>query len=509
MTVVAQASFGFGSPYPYPGIAALDVEGDGDSDIAVATGTGSPALVLNGGPAGLVVVPQPVPFGIGRLYAQPRDVDGDGDADLLSASLANGIVSLSVARNDGRGRFSTPNPAGAYTGILGRAIWADLDGDGDSDLWVTTFGPTAQADALLNDGTGLFASAASFPIAGPVGALAAADFDGDTDVDIVMGKVTSGGFPPTFHRPALIRSLHAQTGVVSFAPAVMFGATEAIRDLAVLDAGADGDLDLIAATVQFNGAPGTPRLFLNDGVGGFGVTFPVAGAVAATVAAGDLNGDSAVDAVLGGQVWMLSGGNLVPTSSHATPLDLIALADFDEDGTLDLLDSAGRWYPGTPAGAFSAPIDITPYPPGGPIALAAPKPDPLDLDADGDLDLAGPDNLFGLGSSIYFNLTRHAGPTSLVSRNATVTAAVWGDASAPWLLAASAPGAPPQALPPFGTLFLDLGTVVIVSSGTIPPGGRADLSGFLGGSVAPGIAMSWQALVGSSLTNAFDTVVLP
>ena len=78
-----------------------------------------------------------------------------------------------------------------------------------------------------------------------------------------------------------------------------------------------------------------------------------------------------------------------------------------------------------------------------------------------------------------------------------------------WLLATSPPPAAPVAFPPFGTLFLDQGSAVIIASGAIPASGRSDLSFFLAPQAIPGFTLSWQALVGSSLSNGFDTVVLP
>jgi hypothetical protein len=159
-------------------------------------------------------------------------------------------------------------------------------------------------------------------------------------------------------------------------------------------------------------------------------------------------------------------------------------------------------------GAFGPPINIVPYAPAATFLIASPRSVPIDLDADGDLDLAGMPNGSSGSFAIYFNFTRHAGRTSLVSQNSIVSVAMWGPPSAQWLLAASLPGAAPQALPPFGTLFLDPATIVIIAGGTIAPNGRADISGPLGPGV-PGLTTSWQALVGGVLSNGFDTVVLP
>ena len=86
---------------------------------------------------------------------------------------------------------------------------------------------------------------------------------------------------------------------------------------------------------------------------------------------------------------------------------------------------------------------------------------------------------------------------------------VFGAPAAPWLLATSATPAAPVAYPPFGTLFLDQASAVIIASGAIPAIGRSDLSFFLAPQAIPGFTLAGQALVGGSLTNGFDTTVLP
>jgi hypothetical protein len=505
-TLLGPMSFGYGNPRPFPGFAALDVEGDNDIDLAVVPGAEGSWLAINGGPAGYTVAPKSIPFGFTGLFLPPRDIDGDGDGDLVGGSLASGVITLQAYKNDGRGFPGAAAAAGSYPNLFvqAKSEWCDLDLDGDSDFWVGSFGPPAATgpdSAVLNDGTGVFSLGPTVTNAGPTGAIAFGDFDGDVDVDVVIGRATTGTFPPTYHAPLLIRATPGPGGLAYAAPSP-FGVPESISDIAVFDPEPDGDLDLLVGTVGLGGAPAAPRIYVNNGAGGFlGVSmFP--GATASTVAAGDLNGDTFIDVVLAGQTWLRTPAAFALHGTHAAPLARISLADLDIDGDLDLVDAAGRWYPGDGLGAFGAPIAFVPAPSGFGQLRAA----PMDLDSDGDLDLVGPAGHF----TIFWNMARQAGRTSLVSQGLQASLAVFGAPNAPFVLAGSGAGAAPQPMPPFGTLFLDLPTAAIVASGNLSPGGRADVFGTVpSGPGLAGFTVTWQALVAGAFTNSFDTIVLP
>jgi hypothetical protein len=65
---------------------------------------------------------------------------------------------------------------------------SDLDGDGDLDLALASFG-SSMIIVLANDGAGTFTVAGSFAAGG--GTVAAGDFDGDGDGDLVSAGTTS------------------------------------------------------------------------------------------------------------------------------------------------------------------------------------------------------------------------------------------------------------------------------------------------------------------------------
>lgn len=135
------------------------------------------------------------------------------------------------------------------------ALFLDVDGDGDLDLFVVSGGveskqgEAAQADRLyLNDGKGAFVSAPSDALPDlreSGGAAAAADFDRDGDLDIfVGGRVVPGAYPTSSPSRLLRNEKGKFTDTTdSLAP----GLTKAGMVTSALwsDANGDGWLDLL------------------------------------------------------------------------------------------------------------------------------------------------------------------------------------------------------------------------------------------------------------------------
>ena len=133
------------------GAAIGDVNGDGRPDLYLCRIDGPNALYLNEGgwhfreaarASGVALGDRP---STGAVFA---DLDGDSDLDLVVTSMG-GLNSLFL--NDGQGRFTdataqsgfVPEGRGSTTAAL-----ADVDGDGDLDLYVANYKARTMLDSL-------------------------------------------------------------------------------------------------------------------------------------------------------------------------------------------------------------------------------------------------------------------------------------------------------------------------------------------------------------------------
>ena len=134
--------------YNGAGVATGDVTGDGLPEIFLANEEGQSKLYRNLGgllfedmteEAGLASVKDPAGFTVGAYFA---DVDSDGDLDLF---ITNWKTSNRLFLNDGDGEFEDVTAAAGvgYAGGATTATFADYDRDGDLDFFVATYRPVA------------------------------------------------------------------------------------------------------------------------------------------------------------------------------------------------------------------------------------------------------------------------------------------------------------------------------------------------------------------------------
>ena len=283
---------------------------------------------------------------------------------LLSSSLlssqtqfAPGILPGAFPRSD----FPTgKSPAGI--------VAADFDGDSDLDVAVANQSENT-VSILLGDGLGRFGGHTDFATgAGPV-AVATGDFDRDGDLDLAVAEESAG----------LISILHGNgDGAFSASTSLAAGTNPA----AVLsnDFDQDGVLDLVVA----NRADNTISVFLGNGDGTFAARQNYAvGNGPLALAAGDFDNDGNLDLAVANQssdsasILRGAGDGTFLVRTDLTVGDApsaLAVADFDRDGRLDLAvanqtDGAASVFAGDGNGAFSTRTNLTTG--SGPSALLA------------------------------------------------------------------------------------------------------------------------------------------
>lgn len=229
-----------------------DLDTDGDLDALVGDNTGAIRYLRNDGtPTAPAFTGVATDIGLVNLatYASPDlvDIDGDGDLDAFIATYSG---ATSFFRNTGG--TSEPvfeNLGVAFgipaVGISAKVSFADIDGDGDSDLALGSGFSGVQL--LRNTGSRTFANFSAIP--GGLGVAASgnytdpelADIDGDGDIDLLVSD--ESGLTKLFRNTgtATAPAFQAEVGGMGITPLGNIAYPSA--DMVDLDA--DGDLDAI------------------------------------------------------------------------------------------------------------------------------------------------------------------------------------------------------------------------------------------------------------------------
>ncbi len=269
-------------------IRAGDLVGDGSLDLAVATSTG---LAIFSGRGDGTFNPAPLLVSLGQgtdkvIGLVLADVDADGRLDAVVGFEQTGAW---LCFNRGEG-FEARRLS-ASSGVLGGMAVGDLDGDGMAEIALALQSRPARIEVFAHGEERLDAAATLWLPQPPV-ALVAGDFDGDGKLDLVAGMVSCEAMAERAYCSAPQLGFIRGLGRGSFDAPVL--SQHALGSTAAADVNSDGKLDLVTGIA----GEGLVRVLLGQGDGTF-------------------------------------HEEKVYATAH-DPRDL-ALADLDQDGTLDLI----------------------------------------------------------------------------------------------------------------------------------------------------------------------------
>ena len=202
---------------------------------------------------------------------------------------------------DGAGGFAHQARYPAGDGPFGLAA-ADIDGDGNLDLATGDY--YAESVAVLHgDGMGRFGPPMHVPLGLPYpGPVVIGDLDRDGVADLVVGHCRDSDLP--IGRVSVVRG----DGHGGFSPARHLVAPGCPFSLALDDFNRDSSPDILVGTPMLGGGL---MLLRGDGAGGFTASAPPTRESPGVVATADVNADSATDIVTairyGGNIGVLLG----------------------------------------------------------------------------------------------------------------------------------------------------------------------------------------------------------
>ncbi|MBD1208387.1 MAG: VCBS repeat-containing protein [Ignavibacteria bacterium] len=321
--LINSATSGVGNNFAW--LLAGDVTGDGNPDII---GTSGMLYVYAGDGAGNFAAPTTHGASTGnRRLACTGDFNNDGRLDVVSAILFGGV---DVFLNTGSALPAAANSTIAVGGSAFALCVADFNADGNMDFAVTDYFAGTVRIAFGN-GTGAF-PVVSGPLAlGTVNAsaLKAGDVDNDGDIDIIAGNFSATN---NFH---VLRN----DGMGNFTVTQTLTVGNALGDLADIDG--NGGLDAAVS----DAATGNVIILRNPGTGTFTADPAITGLSANAIDAvfADMDGLNGLDLVVDGKIYLNNGaGSFALFSSDGqTATYSQAVADFDNDGDMDIVITTG------------------------------------------------------------------------------------------------------------------------------------------------------------------------
>jgi hypothetical protein len=331
-------------------VAAADIDGDGRMDV-VSTASNIVAWHRNAGGSPPSFVSTVIDAGFeGGRWITTGDLDGDGDIDVIAGDrTTHRIVRYeNLLRQTGVVSFSPLVVATDAMRVRDVNV-ADLDNDGDLDLYSATDGDNTVAwyENLNGSGAAWAKRIVSRTVQYPRSTYAA-DLDGDGRLDLMSASAEDDSV-----------TIFRQTTPGAFTQETIYNRADGAQFIYADDIDGDTDMDIIVSAELDN----TITWFANRLVAGRGferfVVSDHAYGVHAAIA-GDMDGDGDKDIIAAVEysdqiIWYENGGGFTPTWTERliSPFTDVAhgvfVSDLDTDGDLDVLsasraDGKVAWY---------------------------------------------------------------------------------------------------------------------------------------------------------------------
>jgi uncharacterized protein (TIGR03437 family) len=325
-------------------LSIADLNGDGSPDLVIEDSINGILQIVFGSPDGTFYAPSAFAFGSGIPQGNPRgivfagDFNGDGKPDVLNVD-DTGIQFL-----PGNGDGTLGAPVSSALAFSNDAVLGDFNGDGKMDVAGSL--QNAGLAVAFGNGDGTFRTPVA--ISSFQGAVASADFNGDGKPDIaaVQASSTLGG--------AAVLKIFLSTGAgFTAGPSVNLPGNSYL--IAAGDLNDDGKPDLVIS--DGGGNPSTPLVsnvyvLLNQGDGTFAPPVEyAAGSLTTLIALADMNndgrldilvttenpedhGNNAVAILLGNGDGTFQAAQLFPTAFGPSSLNV---ADYNGDGKPDVV----------------------------------------------------------------------------------------------------------------------------------------------------------------------------
>ncbi|RMB64166.1 T9SS C-terminal target domain-containing protein [Dokdonia sinensis] len=354
--------------------AFADVDGDLDQDLIISGSTDPNALnrftelYINDGLGNYTLNTSNSFPNIARSAVAFGDIDGDLDQDLIISGTErlpgqSTQIILSLFKNDGNGIFTEVSGTPIVPVSQGKIDFADFDGDTDLDLLIT--GNTAITGSLVrethiytNDGTGNFSDTINPAFEGIQGYQAVGDLDGDLDLDVILTGLNSS-------REA-ISEIYLNDGSALFSQITPSPFSDVSRGPAIGDVDSNGTNDIIISFATSDGE--FVDILLNDGNANF-VPVPerqFVGAINGVNLVEDIDNDNDLDVFISG--FNNNSGEIVNLYRNTTLLNTAPTAScknitaqLDSNGLITILPEDVDDGSSDAEGTVTLSLDITDF----------------------------------------------------------------------------------------------------------------------------------------------------